>query len=69
MWRREVGDGTLANPKSSVNLRDIAAPAGDCVGVIWTLDASSDLNANLVQFGTGQGVEEHINDEIEVIVV
>jgi quercetin dioxygenase-like cupin family protein len=53
----------------SVNLKDIVATAGDRVGVIWTLDASSELNANLVQFGTGHGVEEHVNDEVEVIVL
>jgi quercetin dioxygenase-like cupin family protein len=52
-----------------VDLKGIAAPAGDRVGVIWTLDTSSDLNANLVRFGAGQGVEEHVNDEVEVIVV
>ena len=52
-----------------MNLKDIAAPAGDRVGVIWTLDTSSDLNANLVRFGAGQGVEEHVNDEVEVIVL
>ena len=64
-----MGDGTSASPKNSVNLKEVAAPAGDCAGVLWTLDATGDLNANLVRFGTGQGVEEHINDEIEVIVV
>ena len=53
----------------SVNLKDAAVNAGDRAGVIWTLDASSDLNANLVHFGTGQGVEEHVNDEVEVIVL
>jgi quercetin dioxygenase-like cupin family protein len=52
-----------------VNLKDAAATASDRAGVIWTLDESSDLNANLVRFGTGQGVEEHVNDEVEVIVV
>jgi quercetin dioxygenase-like cupin family protein len=52
-----------------VNLKDAAATAGDHTGVIWTLDVSSDLNANLVRFGTGQGVGEHLNDEVEVIVV
>jgi quercetin dioxygenase-like cupin family protein len=62
-----VGDGTSVSPKNPVNLRDIAAPAGDRVGVIWTLDTSSELNANLVRFGAGQGVEEHVNDEVEVI--
>jgi len=55
--------------KNSVNLKDIATSAGDRVGVIWALDTSSDLNANLVRFGAGQGVEEHVNDEVEVIIL
>jgi hypothetical protein len=37
-----------------VNLKDIAAPAGDRVGVIWSLDTSSELNANLVRVGAGR---------------
>ena len=52
-----------------MNLKDAAATAGERSGVIWTLDTSSDLNANLVRFGTGQGVGEHVNNEVEVIVV
>jgi quercetin dioxygenase-like cupin family protein len=52
-----------------VNLKDLAATAGARAGVIWTLDASSELNVNLVRFGTGEGVGEHLNDEVEVIVV
>jgi hypothetical protein len=50
-----------------VDPKDVAATAG--AGVIWTLDASSDLNVNLVRFGTGEGVGEHVNDEVEVIVL
>jgi quercetin dioxygenase-like cupin family protein len=52
-----------------VNLKDVAATAGAHTRVIWTLDASSDLNANLVRFGTGEGIGEHVNDEVEVIVL
>jgi quercetin dioxygenase-like cupin family protein len=52
-----------------VNLKDVAASAGDQSGAIWTLDASNDLNVNLVRFGTGQGVGEHVNDDVEVIVL
>ena len=62
-------DGGSASPKNSVDLKDAATAAGERAGVIWTLNASSDLNANLVQFGTGQGVGEHVNNEVEVIVV
>ena len=52
-----------------MNISDLAATAGDRAGVIWSLDGSGDLNANLVRFGTGQGVGEHVNDEVEVIVL
>jgi hypothetical protein len=37
-----------------VNLKEVAAPAGDHVGVIWSLDTGSDLNANLVRVGAGR---------------
>ena len=52
-----------------MNLKDAVATADDCAGVLWTLDESSELNANLVRFDAGEGVEEHVNDEVEVIVV
>ena len=38
-------------------------------GVIWTLRESEDLNANLVRFSTGAGVGEHVNDEVDVILL
>ncbi len=50
-----------------MNLKDAAA--GDRVGVIWTLEGSGDLNANLVRFDTGGGVGEHTNDEVDVLFV
>src|SRR5215212_10815350 len=53
----------------SVNLCEIAASAGERTGVIWTLEGSSDLNANLVRFETGRGVGEHVNDEVDVLIV
>jgi quercetin dioxygenase-like cupin family protein len=64
-----VRDADSTSSEDTVNLKDAAATASDRTGVIWTLDASSDLNANLVRFGTGQGVGEHVNDEIEVMVL
>ncbi len=52
-----------------MNLKGVAATAGARAGVIWSLDASSDLNANLVRSCIGQGVGEHVNNEVEVIVL
>jgi mannose-6-phosphate isomerase-like protein (cupin superfamily) len=64
-----VGNRYSASPKNSVNLKGVAATAGDRAGVIWTLDASSELNANLVRSCIGQGVGEHVNEEVAVIVL
>jgi quercetin dioxygenase-like cupin family protein len=52
-----------------VNLGEIAASATGREGTIWTLEASRDLNANLVHFGAGAGVGEHVNDDVDVLIV
>src|SRR5918998_6246483 len=50
-----------------VNLEALAASAAGREGVVWSLEAASDLNANLVRFGVGRGVGEHVNDELDVV--
>ena len=55
--------------RDSVNLGEVAASAYGRAGVVWTLEASSELNANLVRFETGDGVGEHVNDEVDVIIL
>lgn len=52
-----------------MNFGEIAASTSGQKGVVWTLDGSVDLNANLVRFGVGDGVEGHVNDEVDVIWV
>ena len=55
--------------EGSVDLARIAVRSGEQVGTIWALGQSKDLNANLVRFPAGRGVEEHVNDEVDVILV
>jgi len=55
--------------QESVSLGEIAASTCGRAGVVWTLEASSELNANLVRFEAGGGVGEHVNDEVDVIIV
>jgi quercetin dioxygenase-like cupin family protein len=50
-------------------LNELAAAAEGLAGVIWALEESGDLNANLVRFDAGGGVEEHVNDEVDVLFV
>jgi quercetin dioxygenase-like cupin family protein len=52
----------------SVNFNEILAPSGNR-GVIWALEGSGDLNANLVRFDAGGGVGEHVNEEVDVLFV
>ncbi len=55
--------------EGSVSLGEIAASAHGRAGVVWTLEASGELNANLVRFEAGGGVGEHVNDEVDVVIV
>ena len=52
-----------------MSLDKLVASAGDRVGVIWTLERSGDLNANLVRFDAGGGVGEHVNEDVDVLFV
>ena len=38
-------------------------------GVVWTLEGSTQVNANLVRFDAGGGVGEHINEAVDVLFV
>ena len=37
-------------------------------GAVWSM-VSADLNVNLVRFGPGEGVDEHINAELDVLLI
>ena len=52
-----------------MNLGEIAESATGREGVVWTLEGSRDLNSNLVRFETGGGVGEHVNDEVDVLII
>jgi quercetin dioxygenase-like cupin family protein len=52
-----------------MDLNELAAAASGRAGAIWTLEGSGDLNANLVRFDAGDGVGEHVNEEVDVVFV
>ena len=49
------------------DLGDVPLHGAD--GVVWSLGARFDLNANLVRLGPGGAVAEHVNDEVDVLLV
>ncbi len=52
-----------------MDLYESLAAAGGRAGVVWTLGHGGDLNANLVRFPAGGGVGEHVDEEVDLLVV
>ena len=48
---------------------NLAAAGEQEAGAIWTLEQSAELNANLVRFSAGGGVDEHVNEEVDMLFV
>jgi quercetin dioxygenase-like cupin family protein len=48
---------------------ELLASAQKRTGVVWSLREGDDLNVNLVRFTEGEGVGEHVNDEVDVLLV
>jgi quercetin dioxygenase-like cupin family protein len=67
--RARASDPTLlrAAPEEGVNLAALAR-AATAPGAIWTRQ-SEDLNVNLLVFTAGEGVAEHVNTEVDVLLV
>ena len=55
--------------EDSVSLGEITASFHGRVGVVSVLRASGDLYANPVRFEAVGGAEEHVNDEVDVILL
>ncbi|QYJ15661.1 hypothetical protein Rxycam_01487 [Rubrobacter xylanophilus DSM 9941] len=53
----------------SVFLDMVRATARGGRGTVWTLADSGELNANLLRFPAGTGVEEHTNEAVDVLLV
>lgn len=56
-----------AEPHNILDLHDLLAQAGD-QHLLGSL-ASADLNVNLLAFNDTDGIEEHVNNEVDVLIV
>ncbi len=54
--------------EGAVDLGKVSAGARG-PGAVWTQREGQDLNANLVRFSRGEGVGEHVNEEVDVLFV
>lgn len=62
-WAHLIEDDGLA----AADLTALLAAPGD--GVHWTLVPDSDLNANLVRLDADHAIDEHVNEEVDVLLV
>jgi quercetin dioxygenase-like cupin family protein len=46
-----------------------ALAIGEEAGVVWSLKQGDEINLNLVRFPAGRGVSEHVNEELDVLIV
>jgi quercetin dioxygenase-like cupin family protein len=67
--RAESSETAVPN-QCSAQIVDLAALARSATapGAIWTRQ-SEDLNVNLLVFASGEGVAEHVNAEVDVLLV
>lgn len=67
---REAEEAARQRQRGVTRPVDLAALGRDAAGrgPVWTL-ASDDLNANLLVFGAGEGVAEHVNREVDVLLI
>ncbi|MCD6057531.1 MAG: Cupin 2, conserved barrel [Thermomicrobiales bacterium] len=64
----EETTGMENETKGRAGLSESAARAATGPGAAWTRQ-SEDLNVNLLVFAMGEGVAEHVNTEVDVLLV
>ena len=65
-----VDDDTA--PRSSIESNtafDLSVMAGESGGAVWSLAHGGDLDANLVRLESDGGVGEHVNNDVDVLLV
>ena len=50
----------------AANLTELADLAGS--GAVWSLPHGGDLDANVVRVAAGDAIDEHVNDEVDVLM-
>ena len=60
-------DESLTGDSPVVNLASIASTV-EGQGAVWTR-MSDDLNVNLLTFSEGEGVDEHVNSDVDVLMI
>ncbi|MDW3213553.1 MAG: cupin domain-containing protein [Ilumatobacteraceae bacterium] len=63
----DVADGSDGRPLDGVELADLDESGSS--GAVWSLPHGGDLDANAVWLRPGDAIDEHVNREVDVLVV
>lgn len=63
------GEGDSSAIVDPVSVVDLSAMADESGGAIWSLAHGGDLDANLVRLEPDAGVGEHVNNDVDVLLV
>jgi len=64
---RALGDPTRPAPAPFITVNLAGIDVGGADGAVWSLPHDGDLDANLVKLGPGGRIDEHRNDEVDVV--
>lgn len=63
---REPHDRPSDPVLATANMSELAGAPGS--GAIWSLPHGGDLDANVVRVEAGGAIDEHVNDEVDVLI-
>ena len=65
----EIDTDERSDPPLGIDLAHPTAIDRGADGAVWSLPHGGDLDANLVHLTAGSLIDEHVNDEVDVLVV
>jgi len=75
-WAERVCDGCGALVEAEIDHRcvrtarlDLVRPGPGADGVVWSLGGPRQLEANVVDLGPAAGISEHLNEDVDVLIL
>ena len=66
-WAHLVDDIDRIEGRQGIDLADLSDSGSS--GAVWSLRHGGDLDANVVWLRPDDGIDEHVNDDVDVLVV
>lgn len=68
-WAHLVGELDTGDQHDEPISVDLFRTGDDASGAIWSMPHGGDLDANLIRLNGGDAIDEHVNTEVDVLVI